>query len=600
MNKLIKDTDQVIKRNLRQLVVFVVLYRLVAGTFYLRLVNQLLRFSLRMAGYSYLTMSNMGAFLLHPLTIICGAVSLFLGMILLVVEIGGIMTACQAAAYTRRTDSLAILKGAVFIAVDEWKKRNWKLLPLALADYLMMNSFLLLRILTRIKPFNFVMYEILHAPGGKLGLVILSAGLILIGIPTMLIFFTCMIEQKGFHDGFRRSMELLKGRWYKAVGLLLAVNGALILGLVLIYVILVVITAVLVVLFVDNYAAMAVLAATCTRLELAVLFVGAFLAPIVDFGALTVVYYQFEMKSSNAAPWDFSMPFETCLKKKWVLAATGILAGASIFMLFDMVYNRSSLDWAVLGPVEITAHRGSSRVAPENTMAALQAAMDEIADYSEIDVQLTADNIVVLCHDLNLKRLAGVDRSLSSMTYEELSDLDVGSHYGSGFSGERIPTLEEVLEACKGRMSLNIELKNVGDASGLPEQVAALIEEYGMEDQCVLTSVKLKYLERIKAYNPDLKTGYILAAAYGRYYENEDIDFISIRSSFVTKRLVEAAHENGKAVHVWTVNSKTELEQMKLLNVDNIITDYPARARELLYREEATENLVEYLKMMLR
>lgn len=600
MNKLIKDTDQVIKRNLRQLVVFVVLYRLVAGTFYLRLVNQLLRFSLRMAGYSYLTMSNMGAFLLHPLTIICGAVSLFLGMILLVVEIGGIITACQAAAYTRRTDSLAILKGAVFIAVDEWKKRNWKLLPLALADYLMMNSFLLLRILTRIKPFNFVMYEILHAPGGKLGLVILSAGLILIGIPTMLIFFTCMIEQKGFHDGFRRSMELLKGRWYKAVGLLLAVNVALILGLVLIYVILVVITAVMVVLFVDNYAAMAVLASTCTRLELAVLFVGAILAPIVDFGALTVVYYQFEMKNSNAAPWDFSMPFETRLKKKWVLAATGILAGASIFMLFDMVYNRSSLDWAVLGPVEITAHRGSSRVAPENTMAALQAAMDEIADYSEIDVQLTADNIVVLCHDLNLKRLAGVDRSLSSMTYEELSDLDVGSHYGSGFSGERIPTLEEVLEACKGRMSLNIELKNVGDASGLPEQVAALIEEYGMEDQCVLTSVKLKYLERIKAYNPDLKTGYILAAAYGRYYENEDIDFISIRSSFVTKRLVESAHENGKAVHVWTVNSKTELEQMKLLNVDNIITDYPARARELLYREEATENLVEYLKMMLR
>ena len=63
---------------------------------------------------------------------------------------------------------------------------------------------------------------------------------------------------------------------------------------------------------------------------------------------------------------------------------------------------------------------------------------------------------------------------------------------------------------------------------------------------------------------------------------------------------MEAVHEDGKAIHVWTVNSKTEMNQMKLLGVDNIITDYPARAREILYREEATETLMEYLKMMIR
>ena len=103
-----------------------------------------------------------------------------------------------------------------------------------------------------------------------------------------------------------------------------------------------------------------------------------------------------------------------------------------------------------------------------------------------------------------------------------------------------------------------------------------------------------------KEMAPELRTGYILAAAYGTYYDNEYIDFISIRSSFVGRKLVEAAHEKGKAVHVWTVNSKTEIEQMKLLGVDNIITDYPVRAREILYREETTETLMEYLKMMLR
>ena len=116
--------------------------------------------------------------------------------------------------------------------------------------------------------------------------------------------------------------------------------------------------------------------------------------------------------------------------------------------------------------------------------------MEEMADYSEIDVQTTADGIVVLCHDLNLKRVAGVDRRLGTMTYDQVSRLDVGSHFSPSFAGERIPTLEEVLEACKGRMKLNIELKSIGDSTGLPEQVAAMVMEFDMEEQCVITSVK--------------------------------------------------------------------------------------------------------------
>lgn len=600
MNRLIKETDQVIKLNLRQLVVFVALYRLVAGTFYIRLVNQLLRFSLRMAGYSYLTMSNMGAFLWRPATIICIALAAAIGMVFMMVEIGGLLTAYQASAYSRRIDSLSILKGALDKALDEWRKQNWRLLFLALADYLMMNSYLLVRVLTRIKPLNFVMYEIMHGTATRLGLVVFVTALVLIGIPTMLVFFACMVEQKNFRDGFRRSMELLGGRWPGAVGLLLALNVGLLLFLILLHFVVVAVSAVLVKLFVDSYAAMAVLAAVCAKLEPVILLIGSILVSVVDFGALTVVYYQFEMKNIHGRPWNFSFPSGMHVKRKWMLTITGALAGASLFLIFDMAYNGASPDWSVLGQTEITAHRGSSRMAPENTLAALETAMDEMADYSEIDVQTTADGMVVVCHDLNLKRVAGVDRRLGLMTYMELQELDVGSRFSEEFAGERIPSLRKVLEACKGRMKLNIELKNIGNDTSLPEQVAALVMEYGMEDQCVITSVKLKYLQRVKAYNPDLRTGYILAAAYGKYYESEDFDFISIRSSFVSRRLVDAVHEDGKAIHVWTVNSKTELEQMKLLGVDNIITDYPARAREILYSEDAGSTFMEYVKMMIR
>ena len=94
------------------------------------------------------------------------------------------------------------------------------------------------------------------------------------------------------------------------------------------------------------------------------------------------------------------------------------------------------------------------------------------------------------------------------------------------FEGEKIPSLEEVLEACKGRIRLNIELKSIGTKSPLPEVVTEMIKEMGMEDQCVITSVSLDYLKRVKEAEPELKTGYILAAAYGSYYKNEFVDFI--------------------------------------------------------------------------
>ena len=277
-----------------------------------------------------------------------------------------------------------------------------------------------------------------------------------------------------------------------------------------------------------------------------------------------------------------------------------VFSGIAAFMVFDMVYNGNSPDQAILSQVEITAHRGSSKHAPENTMAAIEEAIGEMADYSEIDVQLSKDGVPVVCHDLNLSRVAGVDVSLKNLTFDELEQLDVGSHFSSRFEGEKIPSLEEVLEACKGRIRLNIELKSIGTKSPLPEVVTEMIKEMGMEDQCVITSVSLDYLKRVKEAEPELKTGYILAAAYGSYYKNEFVDFISIRSSLVTKKQIQAAHEYGKAIHVWTVNSRSEIEQMALMGVDNIITDYPTRAKEVLYQPDVAKNLLTYIRQVMK
>ena len=279
------------------------------------------------------------------------------------------------------------------------------------------------------------------------------------------------------------------------------------------------------------------------------------------------------------------------------------MASAAVLCLLSLFYvlrNGSVITGDMLSETKITAHRGSSKEAPENTMAALRKAVADLADFAEIDVQETKDGIVVLGHDYTLKRVAGINRTIASFPYDDLSSLDVGSWYSEEYRGENIPTLKEAMEYCKGKINLNIEIKNVGDKSDLPDKVRQLIEKYKMEDQCVVTSSRFSYLERIKKANSQIRTGYIISAAYGDFYSSDSIDFISLRSSFINERLVEAAHEKGKAVHAWTVNGKSEMERMKMLGVDNIITDYPILAREIIYREAATENLLEYLQLVLK
>ena len=114
------------------------------------------------------------------------------------------------------------------------------------------------QLLTRVKPVNFVMYEIWYQPFTRAAFAAFVAALVLIGIPTMLVFFTCMVEQKRFRDGLRRSAELVKGRWHGALGLLFGVNALLLAGVVALHLFLVFAAAVCVTLFVDSYAAMAV------------------------------------------------------------------------------------------------------------------------------------------------------------------------------------------------------------------------------------------------------------------------------------------------------------------------------------------------------
>ena len=601
MKKQIKEIYQMIRGNLRSLLLFEFFFRFIAGTLLVQVGTRGLKFCLDRAGYSYLTLANAWKFFLHPWTMLFILVMAVLALFLNMIEIGGLVTAFSGAAYFCHPTLWEIFSGAFEKVRDELRHKNYRLFGMGMISTFTVNLFYLYRIFSRIKPVNFVIKELLDQPLAVSVLLLVFLLFLTLLFPAFFVFHGCMIGQKSYWDSRFESMELLKGRWAQIIGMVALLEAWLIILFLAVYYLSVFLMAVVTVLFVKEDLGLAFLMETTDRAEWFLVILASMFASMVCWAFVTREYYQvIGRRKGRMEGWEFATAGRNVqFSKRTGLALLGLFLAMSGFFLFDAAYNGNFISKSVAVQTRITAHRGSSSGAPENTMAALEKAVEEMADRAEIDVQETADGVIVLCHDTSLKRVAGINKKVSDLTLEQIKKLDVGSWFSSEYQGEQIPTLEEVMEYAKGKIDLNIEIKNLGNSSGLPEKVIELVEKHEMQEQCVITSTNRFYLKRVKAVNPGIRTGYIISAAYGNFYSDDFIDLISIRSSFVTERMIESAHEAGKAVHAWTVNGKVEMERLKQLGVDDMITDRPVLAREILYGEEAKANLLEYLRLVL-
>ena len=264
------------------------------------------------------------------------------------------------------------------------------------------------------------------------------------------------------------------------------------------------------------------------------------------------------------------------LSMKWALAGlalAAVLAAVAGFLFMDNVRLEDD--------VVVIAHRGAAGSAPENTLASVALAVEQGADMVEIDVQETADGEVVVIHDSDLMRVGGAAIKIWEATYDELLQVDVGSWYGTEFSGQRVPTLEQVLELCKGRARVDIELKYYGHNERLEERVAAIVERMRMEDEVVLMSLAYPLVLSMKALRPEWKVGLLTAKAVGDLTTSE-ADFLAVHVGIASSRFVRRAHAAGKEVYVWTVNDKLNMSRMMSRGVDGVITDHPALARQVI------------------
>ncbi len=596
MRRILGDTGQMLRFNWKNLMLFHVGYRLAAAAVYVQLLGFSMEFSLRRAGYSYLTLENAARYFLSPWTLPLLALLAAVGLVLLMVEAGGLTAAFSSSIYSLKMTPLEILTQGIRSSAQQIERKNFGLFAVVAADFFVLNLVCIYRTLTHVKPVNFVIRELSGRPFLYPAVIFFTFLCIAAVIPVYYVFHECMIEQKCYRDGKIRSRELLKGRYVQTVMRVVCPQIFLIGAAAAVYGALVVVMAVFAVVFVQRDLQTAFLLRAADWGEWVVMAGVSLISAPVYFAGLTVQYYRYGHNQIGREQF-FAVRSGGLSRRHGllILAFAGLAGGLG---LLDGALNGSFLASSLAVQTEITAHRGSSKTAPENTLAALEAAVEEMADWAEIDVQETLDGVVVVCHDWDLKRVCGVDRRVSQLTWEELKNLDAGTWFSVEYAGEGIPCLRDAMEYAKGKIKLNIEMKYSGADSELPEKVQRLVEEYEMEEQCILTSTSLDYLKRVKEKNPQIRTGHIVPAAYGNYDMDEWVDVISIRSGFVSESFIRRAHENGKTVHSWTVNDKKELERMRVLGVDNVITDVPLLAREILYREEAAESLLEYLRMM--
>jgi glycerophosphoryl diester phosphodiesterase len=274
------------------------------------------------------------------------------------------------------------------------------------------------------------------------------------------------------------------------------------------------------------------------------------------------------MSSSRFFKWRWSMVW-------FVLLTFGVLMAGIAFALIE--------DLDLPQQVQVTAHRGSSRKAPENSLSAVRQAIEDGADFAEIDVQETRDGVVVVIHDTDLMRVTGLGRKIWEVTYDEIRALDAGSWFSPKFEGERIPTLQQVINLADGKIKLNIELKFNGHDQHLAERVVQIIQNNRFASRCVVTSLEYGALKQVKQLDDSLRIGHIVSVAIGDITRLE-VDFLSLQTNLVTAELMAAAGKRGLGVHVWTVNDSGTLVAMINKGVENIITDEPgimsARLRE--------------------
>ena len=235
-------------------------------------------------------------------------------------------------------------------------------------------------------------------------------------------------------------------------------------------------------------------------------------------------------------------------------------------------------------PLKI-GHRGAAGYCPENTFASFKKALDLGVDYLEIDVQMTKDGEWVVIHDSTVNRTTNGKGKVKDFTLKEIQNLDAGSWFHCEFKGEQIPSLAEFFDEFAGKIGILLELKKPSLYPLVVEKTAEELikRKLTTEDkQIIIQSFDRDSLKRFHDLLPSIPIGILLKNSGVNIISNKDlrsltsyVTYVNPKITMVNKRLIKRIHHHGLKTIIWTVKKKNEVNTLKKLQVEGIITDFP-------------------------
>ncbi|MER7040774.1 glycerophosphodiester phosphodiesterase family protein [Streptomyces microflavus] len=250
----------------------------------------------------------------------------------------------------------------------------------------------------------------------------------------------------------------------------------------------------------------------------------------------------------------------------------------------------------------VVAHRGASGYAPENTLAAVDAAKALSVDWVENDVQRTKDGVLVVLHDTDLKRTTDVEEvfpdrapwAVKDFTAAEVAKLDAGSWFGKQFAGARVPTLTQFVNRLeRNRQKLLLEIKSPSTYPGIERDILRVLRKEGwldrahVRDRLVIQSFGAAGIKEVHALRPDIITGFLGTPAvadlpsYAAFADQINPSYATIGAEYVAAvQRLKGPHGKRLRVNTWTVNDAAKAVKARAYGVDGIITNYPDVVRD--------------------
>lgn len=596
-----RDTLGLLKFNFWPLAIFELIYCFCGSAVIFPVAGFILKHALSATGLFYITGFNMTQLAHHPMLWVAAFILLLFLAFYVLIEFTTLTICFNESMHKRKVQTLPLMRAGFKQALRIIKPKNLMMILYLILIIPFVNLLVTSTFIKDISVPSFIMNYILDSLPLSVVFLTLITLLTILVIRLLFVFHLFALEGKSFITACRNSLKLLKGRFFRSlirftlwnllivsIGILLLLIGYVVLLLPTTFAIESVQNApnhqMIITILLGIVSIFYILIAT---------LLNAINAPL-HFAFITKLYFVYS-EADGIERTSLPLVKNTIprfFKKKYLVIITSLILIISIGVKCTqimLVYDSLGADNVFTGP-QVSAHRGNSTEAPENTKAALEAAIAYGVDYVEIDIAQTKDGVLVVSHDNNLKRTSGENLDIWNSNYNDIKDLDIGSFFSPDFSDQRLMTLDQAIETCKGKVKMNIELKPTAHDTNFVERTVETIHRQNFENDCFLASLSYPTIEQVKKVDPSIRTVYISAVAYGNI-EKLSADVFSIEATFVNQTLINSIHEAGKEIHVWTVDQEDKMDSMIKLNVDNIITDNipAAQSRVKAHQEETSD-----------